>query len=210
MGHVSAVPYAAFMPVRDLQSTQLFFATRADGWEGRFPDDDPFFAKAVEALQLSPGDFALDAGCGTGRALPFMRSAVGASGHVAGFDATPEMISEATKLGRLDSAALFVGDVLNCSLPKGRCNGILAAGLLPHLPDPSMALLEFARIAAPDARLALFHPISREALCGRHGDDPDKSVIAPAIFTDLLTDLPWELESLDDGDQYLAVVRRSA
>ncbi len=196
------------MPVRDLHSTQEFFAPRAEGWEDRFPDDDPLFATAVEALQLQPGDLALDAGCGTGRALPFMRSSVGDTGSVVGIDATPEMVAEALRLGRSDTASLFVSDVLNTALPPQRFHGILAAGLLPHLPDPSLTLIELARIALPGARLVLFHPISRAALCGRHGDDPDTSVIAPAILTDLCDDLPWDLESIDDGDQYLAVLRR--
>ncbi len=196
------------MPVRDLADTQEFFASRAQGWEDRFPDDDPLFASAVDALHLVEGDSVLDAGCGTGRAIPYMRSVVGADGTVAGFDATPEMLSEARRLGRHDDAGLFVSDVLNTSLPDQRFHGILAAGLLPHLPDPSMTLIELARVAVPGARLAVFHPISRTALCGRHGDDPEISVIAPAVLTDLLNDLPWDLESIDDGDQYLAILRR--
>ncbi len=196
------------MPVRDLQSTQAFFASRAEGWEDRFPDDDPLFETAVDALQLGAGGAVLDAGCGTGRALPFMRNAVGADGSVVGFDATPEMIVEAHRLGRADSAVLFVTDVLNSGLPDERFDGILAAGLLPHLPDPSMVLIELARIMKPGGRLALFHPISRQALCGRHGDDPDTSVIAPPILTDLFEGLPWQLESIDDGEHYLALARK--
>ncbi len=196
------------MPVRDLAESQEFFASRAFGWEDRFPDDDPLFASAVDELRVAAGHVVLDAGCGTGRVLPQMRRLVGPSGKVVGFDATPEMIAEARRLGRDNDASLFVGDVANMGFPAATFDAILAAGLLPHLPDPSMALLELARISKPGARLGLFHPISRQALCGRHGDDPDTSVIAPPIIEALLTSLPWELESLHDGDQYLVIARR--
>ncbi len=195
------------MPVRNLAETQAFFGQRAAGWEDRFPDDDPLFGVAVDALDLTNDAWVLDAGCGSGRALPIMANRVGPNGRVVGFDATPEMVDEARRLGRGGSAALFVGDVANPGLPAASFDAILAAGLLPHLPDPSMVLLEFARLAKPGARLAIFHPVDRRDLAARHGDDPEQSVIAPPLLTTLVASLPWELESIHDANYYLAVAR---
>ncbi|MFC8887518.1 methyltransferase domain-containing protein, partial [Streptomyces cinereoruber] len=67
-----------------------FFGARAADWDGRFPDDGPAYAAAVAELGLRPGGSVLDAGCGTGRALPPLRAAVGPSGTVVGVDLTPE------------------------------------------------------------------------------------------------------------------------
>ncbi|MEU1945504.1 hypothetical protein ABZ554_24530, partial [Streptomyces sp. NPDC020125] len=47
-----------------------FFTPRAADWDSRFPDDGPAYAAAVADLEPRTGDAVLDAGCGTGRALP--------------------------------------------------------------------------------------------------------------------------------------------
>ncbi|EFE85291.1 predicted protein, partial [Streptomyces albidoflavus] len=65
-----------------------FFTPRAATWDSRFPDDGPAYEAAVRALGPRPGDAVLDAGCGTGRALPALRAAVGPAGTVLGADLT--------------------------------------------------------------------------------------------------------------------------
>lgn len=77
----------------DHTHVQDFFAPRAADWDGRFPDDGPAFAVGVGELGLSPGDAVLDAGCGTGRALPALRGAVGPGGTVVGADVTHAMLA---------------------------------------------------------------------------------------------------------------------
>ncbi|MCQ3810996.1 MAG: methyltransferase domain-containing protein, partial [Acidimicrobiia bacterium] len=181
---------------RDLVQTREFFTSRAAGWEDRHPDDDVLFDWAVAQLKLSPGDVAIDAGCGSGRALAPMRAAVGPRGAVLGIDATPAMLHEAARLGRNAISACALGDVGRLPVRDGSVAGILAAGLLPHLPDPIGTLREMARAARPGARLGVFHPIGRLALPSRHKDrgahahdmniDPDR--IEP-----LLAEGNWEL-----------------
>jgi len=55
---------------------------------------------AVDRLNLRHGDSVLEVGCGTGRNLPFLHSAVGPSGHVYGVDLSPGMLSKAFELTR--------------------------------------------------------------------------------------------------------------
>lgn len=57
-----------------------------------------FRRHAVEWLNLKPGERVLEIGCGTGRNLPFLRSAVGASGHVYGVDISAGMLAKAREL----------------------------------------------------------------------------------------------------------------
>ena len=134
---------------RDLVETREFFTSRAAGWEDRHPDDDVLFNWAVDQLGLSNGDVAIDAGCGSGRALVPLRAAVGSQGAVFGVDATPAMLHEAARLGRKSIAVCAVGSVERLPVRDNCVAGILAAGLLPHLPDPVSALGEMARVAQP-------------------------------------------------------------
>lgn len=192
------------------QRIRDFFSAKAQGWEKRFPDDDPAYRAAVGELRLPPGGSALDAGCGTGRALIPLREAVGAAGVVVGADLTPAMLREARVLGRDRSAALVEADASRLPLRDAVLDGVFAAGLVHHVPDAAAALAEFARVSRPGARLALFHPVGRATLAARHGhalraDD----VRAEPNLRPLLTAAGWDLTALTDTDsRYLAVAIR--
>src|SRR3954470_24855679 len=113
-----------------MAETETFFGARAAGWEEKFPDDGPRFARAVGELGVRSGDVVLDAGCGTGRALPVLREAAGPAGTVAGVDLTGQMLAEARRRGR---AGLVHGDVLHLPLHTGSCDVVFASGLVGHL-----------------------------------------------------------------------------
>ena len=198
---------------RSLAETREFFTSRATGWEDRHPDDDVLFKWAVDQLRLSPGDVAVDAGCGSGRALAPLRAAVGPQGAVLGIDATPAMLHEATRLGRKSISVCALGDVGRLPVRDGSVAGILAAGLLPHLPNPVGTLREMARVSQDGARLGVFHPIGRRALADRHrerGAHAHDMNIDPHRIGPLLAEGGWTLEMLDDADDhYLALAVRN-
>ncbi len=193
-----------------LRATQAFFTVRAANWETRFPDDAPRYAQAVQALVIPVGGNALDVGCGTGRALGPLRAAVGSVGRVLGVDATPAMLVEARRLGRVAVAALAVADALRLPLPDGWAAVVFAGGVLPHLDDPAAGLAEWARVTRPGGTLAVFHPLSRAALAARHNGVPsDDDVLAAARLRALCAAAGWEVTALDDADdRYLAVAVR--
>ncbi|MEV5971429.1 methyltransferase domain-containing protein [Streptomyces sp. NPDC051921] len=196
----------------DPTQVREFFGARAAHWDARFPDDGPAYAAAVAELGLRPGDAVLDAGCGTGRALPPLRAAVGPSGTVIGADLTPEMLTEAAKAGRDEAGELVLADVARLPLRDGGLDAVFGAGLVSHLADPARDLRELARVTREDGRLALFHPIGRAALAARHGrrltgDD----LRAEPNLRPLLAGSGWELTSYaDEDDRFLALaVRRT-
>lgn len=193
-----------------LRDLQAFFGPRAAGWEDRFPDDGRQFARAVRELAPAPGATVLDLGCGTGRALPPLRVAVGPRGRVLGVDATPEMLAEARRLGRQRVAELALADVADLPLPDGAVDVLFAGGLLPHLAEPVAGLVELARVTRSGGRLAVFHAVGRATLAARHGGVPsDDEVIAPRRLADLLAASGWRLDSLDDAaERYLALATR--
>ena len=193
-----------------LRETQAFFATRAAGWEDRFPGDEPSYEQAIQELAPPKGGRVLDAGCGTGRALPFLRNAAGPEGDAVALDATSEMLAEARRLGRDRLACLLVADGARLPFAAGAFDAIFAAGFVPHLSDPKAGLAELARVTRSGGRLAIFHPVGRAILAARHGGAPsDDDVVAPARLRVVLPAAGWAVESIDDGpDRYLALARR--
>lgn len=189
---------------------RAFFASRAATWDAKFPDDGPAYAAGVAELGLQEGERVLDAGCGTGRALPALRTAVGPRGTVLGADLTPEMLQVAVRAGRDRDAALLLADVTRLPLPDAALDAVFAAGLLSHLPDSAGGLTELARAVRPGGRLALFHPIGRAALAARKGRPitPDDLRAEPNLRP-LLTDCGWDLVRYEDEDaRYLALAVR--
>jgi SAM-dependent methyltransferase len=187
------------------ERTRAFFGPRAATWDERFPDDGEAFTAAVAELDLRPGSVALDVGCGTGRALPFLSALVSPAGLAFGLDVTGEMCAIAA--GR---APVVLADAVVLPLPAGSCDAVFAAGLLNHLADPIAGLAELARVTRIGGRLALFHPLGRTALARRHGHDLDPDDIRdPANLRSALTETSWELRLVDDGaDRYLAIATR--
>ncbi|MFF9915717.1 class I SAM-dependent methyltransferase [Streptomyces sp. NPDC013457] len=194
----------------DPTRVQEFFGPRAAGWDSRFPDDGPAYAAAVAELGLRSGDAVLDAGCGTGRALPALRTAVGPTGTVIGADLTPEMLEEAVRAGRDGAGELIRTDVARLPLRDRALDAVFGAGLISHLANPAADLRELARVVRPGGRLALFHPIGRVALAARHGRQiTDDDLRAEPNVRPLLARSGWRMLSyVDEEDRYLVLAVR--
>ena len=83
--------------------------------------------RAIDALQLTPGETVLDAGCGTGWCFPRLAAKVGPRGSIVGFDPSPEMLAAARD--RVPAASLH------------RLYLIESAAETVHLPAPVDAIL---------------------------------------------------------------------
>jgi len=191
----------------DHTHVQEFFTARAADWDAKFPDDGPAYAAAVTEMGLREGDRVLDAGCGTGRALPPLRAAVGASGVALGADLTPAMLEAAVRAGRDRDGQLLLADVSALPLRTASLDAVFGAGLIAHLPNPAENLRELARVVRPGGALALFHPIGRAALAARQGRQitPD-DLRAEANLRPLLAGSGWDLTSyVDEDTRFLAL-----
>ncbi|WP_327351573.1 class I SAM-dependent methyltransferase [Streptomyces sp. NBC_01304] len=194
----------------DPSRVQEFFTARAADWDTRFPDDGPAYAAGVAELGLRTGDSVLDAGCGTGRALPALRAAVGTSGVVLGADLTPAMLTAAVAAGRDSAGALLLADVSRLPVRDGALDAVFGAGLISHLPQPAENLHELARVVRPGGRLALFHPIGRAALAARQGRQMTPGDLrAEDNLRPLLAGSGWRMVSYVDEDaRFLALAVR--
>jgi len=196
----------------DHTHVQEFFSARAADWDSRFPDDGPAYAAAVAELGLREGARVLDAGCGTGRALPPLRDAVGPSGVVLGADLTPAMLEAAARAGRDADGLLLLADVSALPVRSESLDAVFAAGLIAHLPNPAENLRELARVVRPGGTLALFHPIGRAALAARQGRQiTPEDLRAEPNLRPLLAGSGWRMTSyVDEDDRFLALAVREA
>lgn len=194
----------------DHTHVQDFFAARAADWDSRFPDDGPAYEAAVADMGLRPGDRVLDAGCGTGRALPALRAAVGGVGVVVGADLTAAMLEAAVRAGRDRDGRLLLADVAALPLRSESLDAVFAAGLVAHLPNPAENLRELARVVRPGGTLALFHPIGRAALAARQGRRlTPEDLRAEPNLRPLLAGSGWDMTSYADEDaRFLALAVR--
>jgi ubiquinone/menaquinone biosynthesis C-methylase UbiE len=194
----------------DHTHVQEFFTARAADWDARFPDDGPAYAAAVGELGLREGDRVLDAGCGTGRALPPLRAAVGPSGVVVAADLTPAMLAAAVQAGRHRDGQLLLADVTALPLRTESLDAAFGAGLIAHLPNPAENLRELARVVRPGGTLALFHPIGRAALAARQGRRITPGDLrAEANLRPLLAASGWDMTSyVDEDTRFLALATR--
>jgi SAM-dependent methyltransferase len=193
-----------------LTETRAFFACRASTWDAKFGDDLPAYCAAVAEAGIRRGGVAVDVGCGTGRALPPLRMAVGPSGAVIALDITPEMLSVARPAATLAGASLVLGDARALPFPSGSVDAIFAAGLVNHLPDTQAGLRELARVTRPGGLLVLFHPSGRAALAARHGHalSPGEP-LAEGPLRRSTAAAGWAVTAYDDAPQrFFAVAER--
>ncbi|KAB1142350.1 methyltransferase domain-containing protein [Streptomyces luteolifulvus] len=190
-------------------TTRAFFTPRAATWEERFAADGPRYAAAVSRMELRPEQRVLDAGCGSGRALPALRAQVGTEGVVLGADLTPAMLTAAAREGR---TGLLLADACRLPLRTGLLDGVFSAGLIDHVPDPTAALREWARVTAPGGVLLLFHPSGRAERAARHGRSLDPAdLLAEENLRPALHTTCWDLTCYEDAAHHFLAraVRRT-
>jgi ubiquinone/menaquinone biosynthesis C-methylase UbiE len=112
--------------------------------------------RLLHALDVRPGDVALDVGCGPGTDLAALATAVGPGGSVIGVDHDPGMVAEARR--RAPGADVREGDAHALPLPEAGVDRARADRVLQHLADPAQALRELYRVVRPGGRIALAEP----------------------------------------------------
>jgi ubiquinone/menaquinone biosynthesis C-methylase UbiE len=193
-----------------LTETRAFFACRAATWDAKFGDDLPAYRAAVAEAGIRPGGVVVDVGCGTGRALPPLRAAIGPGGTLIALDLTPEMLAAARPAVRLAGAATVIADARALPFTDGSADAIFAAGLVNHLPDTEAGLRELARVTGRGGLLVLFHPSGRSALAARHGHalSPDEP-LSEGPLRRFTAATGWELTAyVDAPDRFFATAAR--
>jgi len=181
-----------------------FFSQLAGEWEAHHScvDERANLARLVGLFSLKPGNRVLDAGCGTGRLLPFLRSAVEPNGWIAELDFAPEMLRIGQMKARSGSVIFLRADSEKLPFRSVAFDAVVCFSLFPHLDHPKEAASEFLRVLLPGCRLFIAHLMSREELNRMHGmtSGPVKHDMLPdaAAMTRILESAGFSLVCIVD------------
>jgi SAM-dependent methyltransferase len=115
---------------------------------------EPELRQAIASLGLTPGMHVLDAGCGTGEALGWLREAVGDQGVVVGLELAAAHVLAARQ--NIAAHMLIVqADVLKPPLPDAVFDLIWCVNTINHLRDPVIGVQRLASLLRRGGRLAL-------------------------------------------------------
>jgi ubiquinone/menaquinone biosynthesis C-methylase UbiE len=149
-----AIPQRAFMNLDQTDEQTAFWARFLDvvhGFEGIRANH----RRTVELLGVGEGFALLDVGCGTGNYARDVAPLVGATGRVAGIDASEAMIAVARERSsdRRGSIAYHVADAGDLPFGEATFDGCRTERVLQYLPDPPRAVAEMVRVTKPGGRI---------------------------------------------------------
>jgi ubiquinone/menaquinone biosynthesis C-methylase UbiE len=130
-----------------------FSATAADYAATMAVALQPVAREVARLADLQPAESVLDAGTGTGNALPFL---VGEGRRVVGVDAAPGMLALAARVA--PSVELVEADFASLPFPSASFDVVIAVHALLFGEDRPAVLQEWRRVTAPGGRLALSVP----------------------------------------------------
>lgn len=122
---------------------------------------------ARQMLDRLPRTQLLDAGCGIGRRIQSIPGAIG-------IDQSPEMLAAG------GATNVVAGDIRSMPFGSNRFDMVWCRLVLGHIPDPLLALREFARVCMPGGHIFVtdFHPKAAAAGHRRTLTDPTGAVHA--------------------------------
>lgn len=141
----------------------------------------PVRDRVLDNVQLQPGDFLLDVGCGDGLIGLGALERIG-RGEVILADISVALLSKARELAGEDPRCRFLTSTAEyLPLQSGSIDAVTTRSVLIYVPDKAAALREFFRVLRPGGRLSIFEPINAYSLTGGRFLDPFYDEAPPAV-----------------------------
>jgi SAM-dependent methyltransferase len=113
---------------------------------------EPELRRAIAALDLRPGMRVLDAGCGTGEALAWLREAVLPGGEVVGIELAA---AHAAMASRQAAATVLQADLLQAPFAARSFDVVWCVNTINHLREPLQGVAVLSALLRPGGRIAL-------------------------------------------------------
>ena len=192
-----------------------FFDQAADGWVER--NYSPEQRHQVETMLAILGDVQgltiLDAGCGQGVLLPFLRRRAGHTARLIALDSSAAMLRG---VDATDAAAVSLhAPAEHIPLIDEYVDRVVCFSAFPHFSDKAAAAREFCRVLKPGGKAYVLHIGSRDTI-NRHHDSHeavagDHLPCAHGMRT-MFTEAGFSELSLDEGEEhyYFSAVRANS
>jgi SAM-dependent methyltransferase len=114
----------------------------------------PELRRMIATVGLGPGMRILDAGCGTGEALPWLLDEIKPTGKVTGIDLAAAH-ADAARLYASAGIEVLQGDLLAAPLAPASIDFIWCVNTINHLRDPLQGVKKLAALLRSQGRIAL-------------------------------------------------------
>ena len=114
----------------------------------------PELRALIANVGLGPGMRILDAGCGTGEALPWLLDEVSPSGSVIGIDLASAHVAAARGYASAN-IEVIQGDLLTAQLAPASIDFVWCVNTINHFRDPIQAVMRLTTLLRPRGRIAL-------------------------------------------------------
>ena len=115
---------------------------------------EPELRGLIASAGLSPGMRILDAGCGTGDALPWLLDEVKPSGSVLGIELAAAHADAARRYASTHTEVIQ-GDLLSAPLEPASIDFIWCVNTINHLRDPIQGVKRLSNLLRPSGRIAV-------------------------------------------------------
>lgn len=113
--------------------------------------------RAVEYLNLKPGDFVVDVGCGTGLCFSLLMEKIGPNGTLLGVDISSEMLlraNERVKHAGWANVQLVHSDIAKFDFPSG-INGAISTGVFGYIKERDEVIEKLYEALVDGGRLVI-------------------------------------------------------
>jgi SAM-dependent methyltransferase len=115
---------------------------------------EPELRRLIASVGLRPGMRVLDAGCGTGEALPWLLDEVKPSGSVVGIDLAAAHV-DAARVYASANIEVIQGDLLTAQLAPASIDFVWCVNTINHFRDPIQGVTRLSTLLRPRGRIAL-------------------------------------------------------
>ena len=174
-----------------MDKEHVFFENYAGTWDRDRKENPEILSFLIKLAGLSAGDTVLDAGCGTGILLPYLRQAVTDTGRIEELDYAHGMLEQARrKFASFPGVTYTEKDILKYKLPPEAYDAIVYLNFYPHVAQYKEAFVKKMTAALKqDGSLLLMHDMPRSRVNALHnqGKTTPSRVLPPVdIMADLL------------------------